>query len=106
RIRLGGTEVFLDENGDVIDIDQGQAGGGEVLRGQNGSLVYYATMVNDVLAYFATGTMNGGITPKPTQFPTTQAELDKVIAFAATRATRFSDPNALCIELKSSWVEA
>jgi hypothetical protein len=98
--------VFIDFFGNIIDVELGQAGDSGVLLAQNGSLVYYATMVNDVYAYFLTGTKNGGITPAPTQFPTTQANLDKIIAFAAANGKTFPDPEALAIEVKSSWVEA
>jgi hypothetical protein len=97
--------ILLDSAGNVIDVEQGQAGGDGVLEARNGSLVYYATMVNDVYAYFLTGAKNGGITPMPTQFPTTQAELNKITAFASAHGKTFPDPNALAIELKSSWVE-
>lgn len=102
----GRTPIFLDSAGNVIDVEQGQAGGGDVLQAQNGSLVYYVTMVNDVYAYFLTGTKNGGITPAPTQFPTTPVDLNKIVAFAAAHGKTFTDPDALAIEVKSSWVEA
>src|SRR5208283_1780325 len=66
-------------------------------------------MVNDVYAYFATGTKDGGITPMPTRFPTTQADLDKITFFAAHAPSphqkTFPDPNALAIEVKSAWIE-
>jgi hypothetical protein len=98
--------IFFDWFGNVIDTEEGQAGGGEALLAQNGSLVYYTTTVNDVFAYFLTGAKNGGITPMPTKFPTTQADLNKVIAFASAHGKTFPDPNALAVEVKSSWVEA
>jgi hypothetical protein len=103
------TTIFLDAFGNVADVEQGQAGGNAVLMAQNGSLVYYVTMVNDVYAYFLTGTKNGGIMPTPTQFPTSQADLNKIVAFAAgagPNARTFPDPEALAIEVKSAWVEA
>jgi hypothetical protein len=102
---INGNPIFVDPFGNVIDVEQGQADGG-VLETQNGSLIYYATIVNDVYAYFLTGTKNGGITPAPTQFPTTQADLNKITAFATAHGKTFPDPNALAIEIKSSWVEA
>jgi hypothetical protein len=106
KFMLDKLPIFIDFFGNVIDVELGQAGDSGVLLAQNGSLVYYATMVNDVYAYFLTGTKNGGITPAPSQFPTTQANLDKVIAFAAANGKTFPDPEALAIEVKSSWVEA
>ncbi|HTQ79426.1 MAG TPA: hypothetical protein VMM92_05480, partial [Thermoanaerobaculia bacterium] len=105
RFVIGKLPIFLDGAGNVIDTEEGQADDG-VLVAQNGSLVYYATIVNDVYAYFLTGAKDGAITPAPTQFPTTQAELNKVIAFASSHGKTFPDPNALAIEIKSSWVEA
>jgi hypothetical protein len=98
--------VFLDPFGNVIDMDQGQAQDRGVLEAVNGSLVYYTTMVNDVWAYFVTGTKNGGILPAPTQFPTNQTQLNQVINFAAAHGKTFPDPEALAIEIKTAWVEA
>jgi hypothetical protein len=105
KFMVGRIPIFLDLSGNVIDVEQGQADDG-VLQAQNGSLVYYALMVNDVFAYFLTGAKNGGITPAPTKFPTTQADLNKIIAFASAHGKTFPDPEALAIEVKSSWVEA
>src|SRR5438128_59668 len=81
---IGGRTVLLDANGNVIDTDVGQAGGDGVLLAQNGSLVYYRTTVNDVYAYFLTGTKNGGIAPMPTQFPTTSQALNAIISFPSS----------------------
>lgn len=105
RFMIDRIPVFLDASGNVIDTEVGQADGG-VLLAQNGSLIYYITSVNDVYAYFLTGTKNGGITPKPTQFPTTPASLAKVTAFAATKGKTFPDPEALAVEVKTAWIEA
>jgi hypothetical protein len=104
KFTINKSPVFLDLSGKVIDVEQGQAGGGAVLMAQNGSLVYYATIVNDVYAYFRT--MQGAAVPSGTQFPTTQAQLNSVISFAASHGKTFVDPNAMAIEIKSSWVEA
>ncbi len=101
---INGRNIFLNVNGGIIDTEEGQADDG-VLIAQNGSLIYYVTMVNDVMAYFLTGTKDGGITPTPTQFPTTVAELAKITTFAAAHGKTFPDPNALAIEVKSSWIE-
>lgn len=97
--------LYLDREGNVIDTEEGQADF-SVLLAQNGSLVYYVTMVNDVYAYFLTGIKSGGITPMPLRFPTTKEDLDKIVTFAASYGVRFPDPNALAIEVKTSWVEA
>lgn len=105
------TTIFLDSFGNVIDAEQGQAGGNAVLMAQNKSLVYYVTMVNDVYAYYLTGAKNGGIPPTdpthfPALFPTTQADLNQITGFAALHGKTFPDPEALAVEVKSSWVEA
>ena len=105
--------IFIDSALAVIDVEQGQAGDDSVLQAQttaNGSLVYYATMVNDVYAYYLTGAKKGLLTTvTPNQFPTTQTDLDQVVAFAVANGRPnppFPDPNALAVEVKSSWVLA
>lgn len=109
---VGGTPIFLNSAGNVVEVQPGQTDGG-ILMAQNKSLVYYAMMVNDVFAYFATGIRNNGI-PSPgnppninnVRFPRTQADLNVITAFAASHGKTFPDPNALAIEIKSSWIEA
>jgi hypothetical protein len=103
RFLFDGLPVFLDPFGHVVDVEQGQADQ-NVLLAQNGSLVYYATMVNNVFAYFLTGVKDGAIAA--TRFPTTMGELAAVTAFAAGKGVTLNDPSALAVELKSSWVEA
>jgi hypothetical protein len=41
RFIIKGKPVFLDETGNVVEVEQGQAGTDGVLQAQNGSLVYY-----------------------------------------------------------------
>jgi hypothetical protein len=106
RVTIGpdGQAIFLDALGRLVDV--GQAMGSEVLMAQNRSLVYYATYVNDVYAYLMTGTKTvPGITPTPTQFPTTKMELDSIIAFANAKGQAFPDTRPLAIEVKTAWVE-
>jgi hypothetical protein len=105
--------IFIDPSLAVIDVEQGQAGDQSVLEAQataNGSLVYYATIVNDVYTYFLTGVKKGPITTTtPNQFPTTPPDLTNIIAFAMANGKPnppFPDPKALSIEVKSSWVVA
>jgi hypothetical protein len=105
RAGLRDKLIFVDKFGNVIEVEQGQAGGNSVLMAQNGSLVFFASMVNDVYVYFQTGTVNGGIMPTPTRFPTTQADLNKIVAFAQLHGKTFPDPEALAIEVKTAWVE-
>jgi len=103
KIIVGGRPVFVDGSGNAVTVAQGQADN-SVLRMQNGSFVYYAIMVNDVYAYFLTGQKNK--TFLATQFPTTQSDLDDITKLAAKHKVKLADPNALAIELKTSWVEA
>jgi hypothetical protein len=110
RFLINGIPIFLDADGNVIDVEQGQADD-SVLVAQNGSLVYFFTAVNDVFAYFLTGVKDNLISA--TEFPTRQTDLDDIVAFAqgpaavaAGRSKTFVDPTALAVEVKSSWVEA
>jgi hypothetical protein len=112
RFFVDGIPIFIDPALAVIDVEQGQADD-NVLMAQttaNGSLVYYATMVNDVYAYFLTGAKDGAITTSPSnQFPTTSTDLNNTINFAIAHGKPnppFPDPNALAIEIKTAWVEA
>jgi hypothetical protein len=105
KLTIQGKPILVNSLGQVVKPEQGQADGA-VLMSEKGSLIYYAITVNDVYAYFLTGTMDGGITPKPTQFPTTAGNLSKITTFASAHGKTFPDPDALAIELKTSWVEA
>ncbi|RZJ69123.1 MAG: hypothetical protein EOO47_24225, partial [Flavobacterium sp.] len=87
----------------IIVPDQGQSTG-DVLMAKNGSLIYYNTMVNDVYAVFLTMIKNG-ILPDTTRFPTTQAELDEIVNYAALKNIPIVEPNSLAMELKTSWIE-
>jgi hypothetical protein len=96
--------VLLDLFGNFQETEQGQADGG-VLMAQNGSLVYYALTVNNVFALYRT--MQGANVPAGKKFPVSQSDLDAVLAFAAAHGQpTVIDPEALAIEVKSSWVEA
>lgn len=109
---INGLPIFIDPSLAVIDVEQGEAAGSNpigsgVLEAQTsagGSLVYYATIVNDVYAYFKTGVKDGVITA--TQFPTTASDLSNITSFASAHGETFPDPNALAIEVKSAWVVA
>ena len=106
RFTIDNKTVFINPFGQVIDVEVGEAETGGVLLRQDGTLIYYGIAVNDVYAYFLTGAKDNGITPTPTQFPTTQADLNKIVAFASQHSKTFPDPNALAIEVKTAWVEA
>ena len=62
-----------------------------VLMAGNKSLVYYATYVNEVYAYFLTGIKTGGITPQPTRFPIEKPELEQIIAFGKDRGMTITE---------------
>jgi hypothetical protein len=116
EIKAGGVSVFLDRQGATIDIEEGQGDlAHSVLLSQSGSLVYYMISVNDVYEAFFRTVQSGEVSAeacknvpqKPAyRFPTTQPELNKVIAYAASHNKPIGNPNALCIEVKTSWVEA
>src|SRR5262249_55473376 len=92
-------------------LEPGQPDDRYVLMATNESLVYYTTYVNEIYAYFLTGTLNGGITPQPVRFPTQPEELQKIITFGAAhggmKITTIEDPRAkaLTVTVKSAWVE-
>lgn len=98
-----GQLVKADKNGNLTVVEEGQAGGNGVLVAQSGSLVYYGIHANDVYAEFLTGQKTNKIAA--TTFPASQADLDKVTAFAATRGKKLHDAKTLVLEFKTSWVE-
>lgn len=107
KIRGKKFAIFIDIFGKKVETEPGQAGGFEVLMAQNGSLVYYITEVNQVFGYFLTGAKNSDpLITNPTQFPTTQSELNGIINYASAHGQTIIDPEALAIEVKSSWIEA
>jgi len=96
--------VLLDLFGHFPETEQGQADGG-VLMAQNGSLVYYALIVNNVFALYRT--MLATPVPNGTKFPLTQTDLDAITTFAAAHGrSPVIDSEALAVEIKTSWVEA
>jgi len=98
-----GQTVLLGPNG-VIESEEGQAGGSHGLMAQNGSIVYYISMVNDVFAVYLSAAKTGNMSGF--EFPTTAAQRDSIVALAAANNITLPDPNALAIEIKTSWVEA
>jgi predicted heme/steroid binding protein len=100
-------KVFIAFSGQLIDVEQGEAGDDAVVQTQGGSLIYYSIMVNDVYAYFLTAVKDGAFGPAPANFPTTNFELKKIMDFArAHSGGNLPDSVALAVELKASWVEA
>jgi hypothetical protein len=103
RFALGKEFIFLDGAGNIIESEEGQATG-DALMSRNGSLVYYLSFVNDVYAYYLTGTRNGQL--NSSQFPTTAGARDSICAIARANGVTLPDSNALAMEIKTSWVEA
>ena len=101
----GKKTVFLDANGPV-QTESGQDTG-DVLMSQNGSLVYYLTMVNDMYAYYLKAVAVHAPGIDSAHFPTDANTKDSIIKFAKTHGdTSIIDGNALAIEIKTSWVRA
>ncbi len=118
KFMIDGIPIFIDPSLAVIDVEQGEADNGvvEAQLSSAGSLVYFATIVNDVYAYYATAAMDHAIsltgdglcTPSSTTpcFPTNGTQLNQITAFASAHGKTFPDANALAIEIKSAWVVA
>jgi len=92
----------IDKTGKIIS-EEGQATD-DVLMDANGNLVYYITMVNDVYAEFLKAVDQKFM--KGTTFPTTKKERDSIFAFATQNGVKLKNPNALALEIKTSWVDA
>jgi hypothetical protein len=98
--------VLVDANGKQVDTEVGQATG-NVLMARSGSLVYYITMVNDMYAYFLTAVDTPYRYMPGNQFPISGPARDSIFFFARTHGFPIPpDPNALTIEIKTSWVIA
>ena len=103
---IDSLNIFVTSSGGVIDVEPEQATDG-VLQAKTGSLVYYVTIVNDVYAYFSPEQRMAESRPHPLNFQRLRRFLNKITAFAAAHGKKsFPDPNALAVEIKSSWVEA
>lgn len=87
-----------------LDTEEGQAGSDDVLMSKDGSILYYITFVNDVYAKFLDGSKKEKLNDS-ISFPTTQRELDSIIAFAKSIGETVRSPNTLTMELKTSWVD-
>lgn len=104
KIEIDKKIFLLDTFGDLHETEQGQSGG-QVLMAQNHSLVYYSLSVNNV--YMLYRTMQGPTVPANKAFPTTQADINNISAFAiAHNRSPIIDSQALAIEIKCAWVEA
>jgi len=98
-----GQRFFLDVSGRAVAAQPGQADD-HVLMAQGDRLVNYMIHVNDVYAYFLTGTRNHKLDLKV--FPTSRPELNLIKKYARDHGLAFfPDERALVVELKSSWIE-
>jgi len=96
RFIINGKPVFVDQFGNVVDTEEGQATN-DVLMAQGGSLIYYVTMVNDVWVYWHQ--VHPAVTkPSNVSFPTSQTGIP-------TLPDCNSASCALAIELKTSWID-
>lgn len=87
--------------------ETGQAGGSGVLLSQGGSLVYYGIHVNDVYAYFLTGTAGDQIDSPLEQFPDNQTDLNQITAYVNRLGLpQLPDAPALTLEVKTAWIDA
>ncbi len=92
----------VDKTGKIVS-EEGQATD-DVLMDANGNLVYYISMVNDVYAEFLNAVNQKKMSGD--KFPTTKAEKDSIFNFAKQNGVVLKNPNALAIEIKTSWVDA
>lgn len=86
-----------------IDVEENQATD-DVLMDANGNLIYYISMVNDVYAEFLNAVNQKKMSGD--KFPTTRAEKDSIFNFAKQNGIVLKNPDALAIEIKTSWVDA
>lgn len=103
RLGLGRMPIFVLRDGTIINPEVAQSDGQAQLT-QSGSLIYYGIMVNDVYAYYLTGQKSGAIAGN--KFPVNAANLAAITSFATAHGHTLLNPNALAVEIKSSWVEA
>ncbi|MFM5893177.1 MAG: hypothetical protein ACKOQM_01930 [Novosphingobium sp.] len=102
RLGLGKHPILLLPNGTIIDSEVAQSDGSVQLT-QSKSLVYYGIAVNDVFAYYLTGQKNGDFSFG--HFPVSQGEIDTVSQYASSHGHTITNPNALAVEIKTSWVD-
>lgn len=91
----------VDKTGKIIS-EEGQATD-DVLMDVNGNLVYYISMVNDVYVEFLNAVNQKKM--KGNTFPTTKSARDSIFAFAKENGITLKNPDALALEIKTSWVD-
>lgn len=111
KFMIDNKYVFVDANGNKIEVEETQADGG-VLMSQNNSLVYYSISVNQLYAIALTALANealdgGGqnLNNSNTKF-FWQFANPSIIEYGAAHGKTIRYPEAATIEIKCSWVEA
>jgi hypothetical protein len=86
-------------------LETGMPGVGHgVLMAQNGSLVYTASFVNNIFAYFLTGAKTGRFNAN--RFPISEPELKQIKDLAMQHdGIAFPHPETLALEMKTTWVK-
>ncbi len=102
---IGRKVIYLDAEGNNIEVEEGQAGGGDVLMSQNNSLVYYSISVNQNYVFFHSAERNEDAPLYANTF-NRQSEMEKVAAYAAIFGKTILYPEVMPMEIKCSWVEA
>jgi hypothetical protein len=106
QFAIGSKFIYLDADGNNIEVEMGQADGGDVLMSQNNSLVYYSISVNQLYAFFLTALKNGYDMSGSILEYFPSYTYNKIFALAAVQGKTIEFPEAAAIEIKCSWVEA
>jgi hypothetical protein len=108
QFAIGSKLIYLDADGNNIEVEMGQADGGDVLMSQNNSLVYYSISVNQQYAYFhsyLTNEINESYTNDTRKsFPFFLTTIFK--EYAESHGKTILYPHGGAVEIKCSWVEA
>jgi len=104
---VNGITVYFDSNGNAIPSTPGQVCD-KILISRDNRIVYYNMSVNDVYAYFVSGTKQNKFHFK--RFPTATAvgktdDITEISDFAKSHHAELLDKKALAIELKTAWIE-
>ncbi|MGQ0739788.1 MAG: hypothetical protein ACT4OJ_12075 [Bacteroidota bacterium] len=112
KFMIDNKYVFVDANGNNIEVEETQADGG-VLMSQNNSLVYYSISVNQLYALTLTGLANDALkNPYGDNYNNSNlnvflsSALPYLIEYGAAHGITIRYPEAATIEIKCSWVEA
>ena len=76
-----------------------------VLMAQNNSLLYTASFVNDVYAYYMTGAKNHRPGFDGSKFPIWPTELNAISALAMGHGIALRHPEVLALQVKTTWLD-